>query len=105
MIMGAAENESGDSTGWKRLVSVAFLVQFFSMMGVSVVFAFLPLYVEQLAGIVDPKGEPGRLLGRFSDVFPGDHGRGRESDLGLDGGSLRRQIDADPRPARVRGIV
>lgn len=46
--MGAAENESGDSTGWKRLVSVAFLVQFFSMMGVSVVYAFLPLYVESL---------------------------------------------------------
>jgi MFS family permease len=46
--MGAAMDESDAVPGWQRLVAVAFLIQFCSMMGVSTVFAFLPLYVETL---------------------------------------------------------
>ncbi len=46
--MGAASDESVSTRDWRRLTAIAFLVQFCSMMGVSVFFAFLPLYVEQL---------------------------------------------------------
>ncbi|MCC6705302.1 MAG: MFS transporter [Thermomicrobiales bacterium] len=44
MTISANEPESG----WRRIVTIAFLIQFCSMMGVSVVFAFLPLYIESL---------------------------------------------------------
>lgn len=46
--MDAATAESEQWPEWRRLVGVSFLIQFCSMMGVSVVFAFLPLYVEHL---------------------------------------------------------
>ena len=46
--MGAANDESDGARDWRRLTAIAFLVQLCSMMGVSVFFAFLPLYVEQL---------------------------------------------------------
>jgi MFS family permease len=52
--MGAAIDESGGVPEWRRLVAVSFLIQFCSMMGVSVVFAFLPLYVESLG--IDSEG-------------------------------------------------
>ncbi len=37
-----------DQSRWKRLVALTFVVQLCSMMGVSVMFAFLPLYIETL---------------------------------------------------------
>jgi hypothetical protein len=40
--------KADDQAGWKRLVALTFVVQLCSMMGVSVMFAFLPLYIETL---------------------------------------------------------
>ena len=44
-----SEPETSDGKPrWRRLVALTFIVQLCSMMGVSVMFSFLPLYIETL---------------------------------------------------------
>lgn len=46
--MGAAVHETGGVPEWRRLVALTFFVQLCSMMGVSITFSFLPLFIETL---------------------------------------------------------